>query len=158
MEILSTSTTETEKLAKTLAEKVKPEMVLALFGDLGSGKTTFTAFLVKALGFASRVQSPTFVIHRRYKKSLGNPIDTIHHVDLYRLTSKKEVLDIGLPEMLQESHSLVLIEWPELAMDFLPRNVLKLYFTTIDENTRRIIMEESDDSSLWTLPSLRGTE
>lgn len=141
MEILSTSTAETEKLAKTIAEEVKPGMVLALFGDLGSGKTTFTAFLVRALGFDSRVQSPTFVIHRRYKKPLGNPIDTIHHVDLYRLTSKKEVLDIGLPEMLRGSHSLVLIEWPELAMDFLPQDVVKLHFTTIDETTRRIIVE-----------------
>jgi tRNA threonylcarbamoyladenosine biosynthesis protein TsaE len=141
MEILSASTAETKKLAETLAEKIKPGMVLALFGDLGSGKTTFTAFLVKALGFDSRVQSPTFVIHRRYTKSEGNPIDTIHHVDLYRLTSKEEVLDIGMEEMLQESHSLVLIEWPELAMDFLPQDVVKLYFTTIDENTQRIIVE-----------------
>lgn len=141
MEILSTSTAETQKLAQTIAKKVKPGMVLALFGDLGSGKTTFTTFLVKALGFDSRVQSPTFVIHRRYAKPSGKPIDTIHHVDLYRLTSKEEVLDIGLPEMLQESHSLVLIEWPELAMDFLPQDVVKLYFTTIDETTRRIIVE-----------------
>ena len=141
MEILSTSTTETEKLAKTLAEKVKPEMVLALFGNLGSGKTTFTAFLVRALGFDSRVQSPTFVIHRRYKRLLGNPIDIVNHVDLYRLTSKEEVLDIGLQEMLQEPHSLVLIEWPELAMDFLPPDTVKLKFETIDETTRRIIVE-----------------
>ena len=141
MEILSTSTTETEKLAKTLAEKVKPGMVLALFGNLGSGKTTFTAFLVRALGFDSRVQSPTFVIHRRYKRLLGNPIDIVNHVDLYRLTSKEEVLDIGLQEMLQEPHSLVLIEWPELAMDFLPPDTVKLKFETIDETTRRIIVE-----------------
>lgn len=141
MEILSTSTTETEKLAKNIAEKVKPGMVLALFGDLGLGKTTFTAFLVKALGFTSRVQSPTFVIHRRYHKPSSNPIDTIHHVDLYRLTSREDVLDIGLPEILQESHSLVLIEWPELAMSFLPEDVVKIHFTTVDETTRRIIVE-----------------
>ena len=165
MEILSKSTAETQKLAQTLAKKVKPGMVLALFGDLGSGKTTFTAFLVKALGFDCRVQSPTFVIHRRYLCSTGasptrgsrtsSPdssnlrlpnefplgIQIIHHVDLYRLTSKEEVLDIGLPEILQESHSLVLLEWPELAMDFLPQDVVKLYFTTIDETTRRIIVE-----------------
>ena len=144
MEILSTSTAETQKLAQTIAKRVKPGMCLALFGDLGSGKTTFTAYLVEALGFDSRVQSPTFVIHRRYTKALGGPIDTVHHVDLYRLTSKEEVLDIGLPEMLQESHSLVLIEWPELAMDLLPPNVVKLCFTTIDETTRRIIMEGLD--------------
>lgn len=161
MEILSTSTAETEKLAQTIAQKVKPGMVLALFGDLGSGKTTFTSFLVKALGFDARVQSPTFVIHRRYSRSpVGTNdriaviaseatqyINTIHHVDLYRLTSKEEVLDIGLPEMLQESHSLVLIEWPDLAMDFLPPNVVRLYFTTIDETTRRIMCEHYTEQS-----------
>lgn len=174
MEILSTSTAETAELAQTLAKKVKPGMVLALFGDLGSGKTTFTSFLVKALGFDSRVQSPTFVIHREYKRSIkANPtiqsshpviedtaviannnvlaseakqsISVIHHVDLYRLTSKEEVSDIGLPETLSESHSLVLIEWPELAREILPPSVVKLYFTTIDENTRRIIVEGLND-------------
>ena len=119
-------------------------MVLALFGDLGSGKTTFTSFLVKALGFDSRVQSPTFVICRRYTKPMGKPIDTIHHVDLYRLTSKEEVLDIGLGEMLQEPRSLVLIEWPELSMDFLPKDVVEIHFKTVDENTRHIIVKGLD--------------
>ena len=144
MEVLSKSTAETQKLAETVAKKVKPGMVLALFGDLGSGKTTFTSFLVKALGFESRVQSPTFVICRRYTKPIGRPIDTIHHVDLYRLTSKEEVLDIGLREILQEPHSLVLIEWPELAMDFLPKGTVEIHFKTVDENTRHIIVKGLD--------------
>jgi len=141
MEILSTSTTETEDLAKTIASKLKAGMVLALYGDLGSGKTTFTAFLVRELGFDSRVQSPTFVIHRQYNRSASPAIQTIHHTDLYRLTSEEEVLDLGLPEMFLQQHSLVLIEWPELARKFLPPDVVKLYFTTIDESTRRIVVE-----------------
>lgn len=168
MEILSTSTAETEELAKAIAGKLKAGMVLALYGDLGSGKTTFTAFLGKALGFDSRVQSPTFVIHRQYNLSAspsptrgslsrqgGTPdssdprspskfqtdVQVIHHIDLYRLTSEEEVLDLGLPEMFLQQHSLVLIEWPELARKFLPANVVKLYFTTIDETTRRIVIE-----------------
>ena len=141
MEILSTSTEETEELAKTIASKLKAGMVLALYGDLGSGKTTFTAFLVKALGFDSRVQSPTFVIHRQYSRPASADIQTIHHIDLYRLTSEEEVLDLGLPEMFLQQHSLVLIEWPELARNFLPPDVVKLYFTAIDESTRSIVIE-----------------
>lgn len=168
MEILSTSTAKTEELAKTIASKLKAGMVLALYGDLGSGKTTFTAYLVKALGFDSRVQSPTFVIHRQYSYSASpsptrmslsrqggttdssdprstynfqTDIQIIHHIDLYRLTSEEEVLDLGLPEMFMQQHSLVLIEWPELAREFLPADVVKLYFTTIDETTRRIVIE-----------------
>ena len=142
MEILSTSTADTEELAKTIANKLKAGMVLALYGDLGSGKTTFTAYLVRALGFDSRVQSPTFVIHRQYSRSASSDIQIIHHIDLYRLTSEEEVLDLGLPEMFLQQHSLVLIEWPELARKFLPPDVVKLYFTTIDETTRRIVIED----------------
>lgn len=141
MEILSTSTEETKDLAKAIAKKLKAGMVLALYGDLGSGKTTFTAYLVKALGFDSRVQSPTFVIHRQYFCPACADIQTIHHIDLYRLTSEEEVLDLGLPEMFLQQHSLVLIEWPELARKFLPPGVVKLYFTAIDESTRRIVIE-----------------
>lgn len=174
MEILSTSTAETQKLAQDVAQKVKPGMVLALFGDLGSGKTTFTSFLVKALGFDCRVQSPTFVIHRRYSRTSGaspmrgsrsrqggtpdasdlrlsianqSDIKTIHHIDLYRLTSKAEIVDFGLSEILQESHSLVLIEWPELAKEILPLTVVKVYFTTVDETTRRILVEGLEGAS-----------
>lgn len=144
MEILSTSTAETEKLAQTIAGKVKPGIVLALYGNLGSGKTTFSSFLVKALGFDSRVQSPTFVIERRYSKPAGNPIDTVHHIDLYRLTSKKEVVDLGIAEMLQEPHSLVLIEWPELVTDLVSQDVVEIHFRTVDENTRHIIVKGLD--------------
>jgi tRNA threonylcarbamoyladenosine biosynthesis protein TsaE len=141
MELLSTTTAETQKLAQTIAPKVKPGMVMALYGDLGSGKTTFAAFLVKALGFDARVQSPTFVIHRRYTNPTNKLLDTIHHLDLYRLTSPEEVLDVGLPELLQEPHALVLLEWPELAVDILPQHAVRLYFTTVDETTKRIIVE-----------------
>jgi tRNA threonylcarbamoyladenosine biosynthesis protein TsaE len=141
MEILSTSTSETQKLAQAIAQKVKPGMVLALFGDLGSGKTTFTSHLVNALGFDSRVQSPTFVLCRQYKNPAGNPISNIYHIDLYRLTSKAEVLDLGLPEMLTEPHSLILIEWPELAMDFLSKDTIQIHFKTVDENTRHILVK-----------------
>lgn len=159
MEILSNSTQETEKLAKAVAKELRPGMVLALYGDLGSGKTTFVSYLVKALGFECRVQSPTFVIHRQYVRlnrgknymgmsSLGQTplseiaeIQTIHHIDLYRLTSEEEVLDLGLSEILSQPHSLVLIEWPELAKNLLPSNTINLRFIIVNETTRRIVIE-----------------
>lgn len=76
MEITASSTRQTEKLAKQVAEKLKPGDILCLYGDLGSGKTTFTGFLVKALGIYARVQSPTFVIARKYKKTNRNGDDS----------------------------------------------------------------------------------
>ncbi|OGC52049.1 tRNA (adenosine(37)-N6)-threonylcarbamoyltransferase complex ATPase subunit type 1 TsaE [candidate division WWE3 bacterium RIFCSPHIGHO2_01_FULL_43_9] len=142
MEIISGSTEETKKLAEAVAKAVKPGMVLALYGDLGSGKTTFTRYLVEALGFMSRVQSPTFVLHRRYTRDQTYAgITIINHLDFYRLTSKDEVYDLGLSEMLAERNSILVVEWPELAEDFLPGNQVKISFSVVGENTRRIVIK-----------------
>lgn len=130
MEKITKSTEETKKLAVELAGKIKHGAVLALYGDLGSGKTTFTRYLVSALGYSGRVQSPTFVVARKY----GN----INHVDLYRMTTKEEALDIGIEEMLSDKDSTTIIEWPEIVEDLFPENVIKIYFEYIDENSRRI--------------------
>ncbi len=137
MEVTTSSTQETKKLAQQLAKKVKPDMVIALYGELGSGKTTFVSFLVKALGFDSRVQSPTFVLIRHYKKNTGE-IKSIFHVDLYRIIEAKEVEGLGLHELFEEKDALVIIEWPELLENYLPEGTIKIYFTYLDENSRRI--------------------
>jgi len=130
MENITHSTEETKRLAFEIAKNIKPGDVIALYGDLGSGKTTFTGFLVESLGLKNRVQSPTFVIARKY----GN----INHIDLYRLGSEEDVENIGLKEMLDDKSSITIIEWPEIAERFLPKDTLKIYFEFIDEKTRKI--------------------
>lgn len=130
MEIITRSTEETKKLASEIAKKTKLGDVVALYGDLGSGKTTFTRYLVESLGLKNRVQSPTFVIARRYGQ--------VNHVDLYRLTSEKEVEDLGLKETLDDKNSITIIEWPELAEKMLPEDAVRIYFEYVDENSRKI--------------------
>ncbi len=141
MEISSKSTRETQELAERLAKEIKPGNVLALHGDLGSGKTTFTNYLAKALGFESRVQSPTFVIVRIYKRDKG-PIKKIYHVDLYRLTKPEELDDLGLDEMFEDQNTITVIEWPELLEGKLPEGSKKLFFEYVDENTRKINVQD----------------
>ncbi len=138
MDVLSRSTQETEELAKRLAAQLKPGDILALYGDLGSGKTTFTSYLVSALGIEKRVQSPTFVILRRYAAESAGKIKAVNHLDLYRVQSKEEVEDLGLPELFSEPNSITVIEWPEIAEEFLPKDTIKINFEYVDENTRRI--------------------
>jgi tRNA threonylcarbamoyladenosine biosynthesis protein TsaE len=169
MEILCETTTQTKELAETIGKKLTGGDVLALYGDLGAGKTTFTAFLCKALGFDNRVQSPTFVIHRIYNEApqskdcglffsaspnsshprakalgllaenkTGSLIKTVHHLDLYRLTSPEEVLELGIEELLAEESSILVIEWPEIAKELLPPQTIRIYFEAIGENSRRI--------------------
>jgi tRNA threonylcarbamoyladenosine biosynthesis protein TsaE len=134
MEITTHSTEETKKLAFELAPKLKSGSIVALYGDLGSGKTTFTSFLVSALGIKARVQSPTFVIARKYKGSAVN----VNHIDLYRLSTLKEAKDIGILELFNEERSISVIEWPEIVEDLLPSDAVKIFFTQVSETERKI--------------------
>jgi len=140
MEVLSKSLNETENLVKQVAEKLLPGSVLALYGDLGSAKTTFTRLLVSALGITSRVQSPTFVIARIYSGGKGK-IKKVNHLDLYRLTTKEELSDLGLKDYFNERDSITVIEWPKLVEEDLPKDTISIFFKYIDENTRRICVQ-----------------
>ncbi|MBW6441535.1 tRNA (adenosine(37)-N6)-threonylcarbamoyltransferase complex ATPase subunit type 1 TsaE [Patescibacteria group bacterium] len=133
MENITKSTGETKKLAFEIAKRIKNGDVIALYGDLGGGKTTFTRYLVEGLGLENRVQSPTFVVARKY--------GYVNHVDLYRLTSKEEAKDIGIEEMISDEESITVIEWPEIIEDLFPRKAVKIYFEYIDENTRKITIK-----------------
>lgn len=133
MENITKTTGETKKLAFEIAKKIKPGSVLALYGDLGSGKTTFTRFLVEGLGLKNRVQSPTFVVARKY--------ENVNHVDLYRLSSDDEAKDIGIEELLENEKEITIIEWPEIVESLLPKETVKIYFEYIDENTRKITIK-----------------
>ena len=140
MEITAHSTEETRDLAYKLAKRLKSGNVIGLYGDLGSGKTTFTKYLAEALGMDSRVQSPTFVIARRYTASDGD-INAVNHVDLYRLITLEELNDLGLEEFFSEEGTITVIEWPELAEEVLPVDVIRIRFRYIDENSREIKVE-----------------
>lgn len=137
MEVISHSIEETKAFAQKVAEKLVPGSVLALYGDLGSGKTTFTSSLVEMLDIPARVQSPTFVIARRYAGGNGS-IRVVNHVDLYRVCVKEEVLDLGLEELFAEEHAITVIEWPEVAEGLLPPSALRMKFEYVDESTRKI--------------------
>lgn len=134
MEITLNSTEETKELAKQIATNLAVGDIIALYGDLGSGKTTFTRYLVEALGIKDRVQSPTFIVHRIYK---GNDLK-VNHFDLYRLTTKEDILDMGFEETLKEA-AITLVEWPQIIEDFFPKEkTKKMYFEYVDEDKRKV--------------------
>lgn len=143
MDFVSKDAKDTKELARRLSSKIKPNDVLALYGDLGAGKTTFVRYLTEALKIPSRVQSPTFVIVRKYVGRKGI-IKTVNHVDLYRLTDIDEVKDIGLDDLINEPDSVTAIEWPELIETELPKNTIKIKFQVVDENERKINVQNLD--------------
>ncbi|MBI4091309.1 tRNA (adenosine(37)-N6)-threonylcarbamoyltransferase complex ATPase subunit type 1 TsaE [candidate division WWE3 bacterium] len=139
MEVLTHSPDETKKLAGRMIKSLKIPAVLALCGELGSGKTTFVQGFVSELGVKDKVLSPTFVLARRYK--VNDPtvgINVVNHIDLYRIKNRGEALNIGLESMFLEEGSVTLIEWPEVVEGILPENAKRVKFELVDGTTRRI--------------------
>lgn len=143
MDFVSENTEDTKEFARSLSAKIKPGNVLALYGELGAGKTTFVRYLTEALKVPSRVQSPTFVIVRKYVGGTES-IKTVNHVDLYRLTNIEEIMDLGLDDLINEPGSITIIEWPELVEKELTKNTIKIKFEIVDENERKINVQNLD--------------
>ena len=129
---------ETHTLAKELAKILTAGNILALSGELGSGKTTFTQGLAKALGIDQRITSPTFLIVKQYRVEKHPSIKTLYHVDLYRIESEADIEGIGLSEMMKDPQGLTVIEWPEKLGKYLPDKRIDIKFKFIDESQREI--------------------
>jgi|SRR5579872_4689780 len=133
--MISKSQVETQKLALEFAAKVKNGAIIALFGDLGSGKTTFVQGLAQGLGISERIISPTFLTIREY--NLQNSRGKFYHVDLYRL-QREDIGSIGLGEIITYKENIVVIEWAERAKNILPNKYFSFQFTFINDNERKI--------------------
>ncbi len=114
--------------------------VLALHGDLGAGKTTFTQTLAKSLGVTESVTSPTFVIMKGYEL-LEQNWDTLIHIDAYRIEEIDEMRPLGFDTLLADKGNIMCIEWAENISELLPENTLHLYFMMDGEN--RTVKDEN---------------
>lgn len=139
------SSKETKRLgydiARSLAKGVKAKngaTVLALQGNLGSGKTTFVQGFLKGLGSKKRVASPTFVLMRRHAL-LGKKFANVFHIDAYRLKKPEHLAALTLDVILNGPRNVVLIEWPEQAKRFLPKNTTWLKFKYGERENERTI-------------------
>ena len=140
--IITTKPEETsrvgEELARYLGESGGPRMV-CLYGQLGSGKTTFTQGFARGLGITSRLLSPTFIIVRRYQ--IPKKETFLYHVDLYRLHSAAEMEGIGISEIFTDLASYTVVEWAERLGELLPQKRIDIHFTTAVDDTHAIIIE-----------------
>jgi tRNA threonylcarbamoyladenosine biosynthesis protein TsaE len=127
---------EAPDIARLILQSHAERRVFALHGDLGAGKTTLIKALCEALGVADATSSPSFAIVNEYRMADQRPV---YHFDLYRLRDARELLDIGFEEYL-DSGAYCFIEWPELADELLPREVLHLTIEAADNGVRTIRM------------------
>lgn len=128
---------QTQKIAADLAKTLVVGDILCLYGNLGSGKTTFVQSLAKGLGIKKRIISPTFIIIRQYKMKKYN----FYHIDLYRVKTKEDLLGLGIDEVLKDKNNIVVIEWAENLLDLLPQVRTDIKFEYIDENKRKITIK-----------------
>jgi tRNA threonylcarbamoyladenosine biosynthesis protein TsaE len=150
--ITSGSEVETYDTGKQFAERLHRGDIVALYGELGSGKTCFVKGICAGLQVNEPVISPTFTIINQYTGYNGDRRNfQIQHIDCYRLTVIDELIDIGIDEILS-SNDICLIEWPQLVEPLIPDDYWKIVIETGKrEHLRTIHIErnligEYDDS------------
>lgn len=131
--IVTRSAAETMSAAARFAGSLGPRAVIALHGDLGSGKTCFVRGMAAALGIHHSVTSPTFTLIHEYH---GNK--PLYHIDLYRLNKPDELAMIGFEEYL-DAKGVVVVEWAERGSDLLPPDTIHVTFTVLPEPDSREI-------------------
>ena len=125
---------EMKAFAKKFAASLKENDVINLIGEMGAGKTTFTAFLSENFGIYDS-SSPTFALVNIYEGDI-----LIYHLDLYRLDYPDELLELDYDTYFYPENAITILEWAENAGDFLPEGMINLEIKKIDESKREIII------------------
>jgi tRNA threonylcarbamoyladenosine biosynthesis protein TsaE len=130
--VITSSPEETESLGEKLAGTLSPGAVVALFGELGAGKTCFIRGVCRGLRVGQRVTSPSFIVVNHYKGRMP-----VYHIDLYRLRDTEEFLSLGYEEYFF-GEGVTLIEWAEKAEPYLPPETVTVSIEIIDEKRRAV--------------------
>lgn len=151
VEIISASAQQTWEMARSIGQTLKPGDVLALSGELGSGKTCFTGGLARGLGVDDKYQitSPTFTLINEYPARYK-----LFHFDVYRLNSYSEFEDLGYEEYFSNG-GIVVIEWAEKIAQILPPDAIFIQFEYLDENKRKIIVKGQENRLQDLLKDIR---
>lgn len=139
--MITNSASETILIAEKLARTLRPGDMIALSGDLGSGKTTFTKGIGKGLGVkdSKRINSPTFVLIKEYSGKIP-----LYHLDLYRLDALKEIENLAVEEYIYGT-GVTVIEWAEKIECLLPKKRISVRFKVKGDNKREVMVEDFRD-------------
>lgn len=140
-QVLTNSGQQTKKIGQELGERIgkflrnnSESLVIALSGELGSGKTTFIKGIASGLGIKKPITSPTFTLLKEYKNKGIN----LYHFDFYRLKNIDDALGIGLAEYLKKPGGISVIEWADRIEKLLPEEKLIIEFDFISQNQRKL--------------------
>lgn len=133
-QIISHSPKETQAIGRILGSSAEAGDIFLLVGGLGAGKTCLTQGIVWGLGVDEYARSPTFVLVSQYHGRL-----TLYHMDLYRLDTIEEIIDLGLDEYLF-GDGVCVVEWAEKAAELFPEQHVLVWLDYIDETSRRLTL------------------
>tara|TARA_Y100001934_G_scaffold220497_1_gene262505 strand:- start:46 stop:459 length:414 start_codon:yes stop_codon:yes gene_type:complete len=130
--IITNSFSETEKIGFEFSKKLEPGSIVLLYGDLGSGKTTFVKGVLKGLKYDYDVTSPTFSLINEYQADYD-----VIHIDCYREKNIDRWINLGINDYLNGTN-IVIIEWPEVLERIIENKVLKIKINHLNEDKREI--------------------
>lgn len=139
MKYISKSEKETADIATEFVKNLKANeetaTVVGLYGELGSGKTTFMKYVAKELGVKENIVSPTFVLMKRFRIP-STKFQTLIHIDAYRIEKDGEMVNLGWNEIISDSNNLIFIEWPEKIASIMPSHTVIKFEHAKGENRR----------------------
>ncbi len=161
MQFLSKSVEETAQITidfgANLKSKEKGATVVGLYGELGSGKTTFMKYLAECFGIKETIKSPTFVIMRKHQTSPprklpfssppplakgrglgGEDFQNLIHIDAYRIEKEEEMLSLGWEKLISDSKNLICIEWADKIAGIMPPHIVITFEHSKNETERKI--------------------
>lgn len=150
-ETVSRSLADTKKYAEILLRRLvgsprRGAAVLALYGNLGAGKTALTKALAELLGVADTVNSPTFILEKVYRTEHPT-FKRLIHIDAYRLEEPQELEHLGWSELVSDGENLIVVEWSEQVEGLIPESALRVRAEFVDETTRNFHFHDKKDKS-----------
>ena len=130
--LITHSFSETEDVGIDFSKKLMPGDIILLYGELGSGKTTFVKGILKGLKYKYNVTSPTFSLINEY-----SAFHEVIHIDCYREKNLERWINLGINDYLNSS-SIIIIEWPEILEEIIDQKTIKIKMDHLDENKREI--------------------
>ncbi len=143
--IITEGAKETQKFAADLAKKLirkksNKALILALEGELGSGKTTFINGFSKVFSIREKILSPTFVLIHKHEIA-DSQFKILYHIDAYRLNLEKDLLKLGIEKIFANPKNIVLIEWADRVKKAIPKNAIWLHFDHLEKEKRKITIK-----------------
>ena len=138
MTVVTNSERETEQVGRELAVTLSPGSVVALYGDLGAGKTAFVRGLAEGLGIDGSVSSPTFTIVNEYRGRIP-----LFHFDMYRLSGSDELFEIGWEDYLDRG-GVCAVEWSENVEDAFLEDTIRVRIKKLSDSAREITVERPE--------------